>query len=154
ALDGERPVAVGALRDVGEPARERAPRQLGDRPAVEAHDARRRREHAGERAYESRLARAVGADEPDQLARGHRDVDPVDDAMAAERDADVARAEKGHGTARLVRSTRNRKNGAPISAVTTPSFSSGPAGSRRTTMSAASSSAAPPNALAGRRRPG
>ena len=51
-------------------------------------------------------------------------------------------------------STRNRKKGAPISAVTTPSFSSGPAGNSRTTMSEASSNAAPPMALAGSRRLG
>ncbi len=57
-------------------------------------------------------------------------------------------------SSRRVLMTSHRKNGAPMSAVTTPSRTSLKGEKRRSVTSAASTSAAPPKALAGKRRRG
>src|SRR3546814_6555269 len=73
----------------GDALRHLARRQRGERSAVEEHAARRRAANAGEQLQQGRLAGAVGADQPESLARKHREAHPRNDGQPADRPADV-----------------------------------------------------------------
>src|SRR5262249_38886612 len=112
-----------------------------------------RRPQIGENAQQGGLARSVRPDQTDHFAGTNRHVDLAQQRHAAEAHC------KPLGFDLHYSSLRNRKiklnrNGAPIIAVTTPSFSSGSTGNRRMPISAASVSAAPPRPLTHSRRPG
>src|SRR5690606_13841149 len=121
-------------------------------------------------AEQGRLAGAVGADQGQQLAGAHVEVDPRQDRPAVEVDADAAglggagpggRADHGaqgaaephaHPPCRArVRRSSDRNTGAPISAVRTPRGISAGAAIVRAARSPATSTTAPASALAGTR---
>ena len=104
-------------------------------------------------AQQRRLAGAVGADQAGELARSERAIDARERGAAGEPDFDSARDDAHHASFRR-RSISPNRNGAPISAVATPSLSSGWSGTRRTATSAAESTIAPPKPLASSSRPG
>src|SRR5690606_29322038 len=93
--------------------------------------------------HQRRFSRTVGPKKPHNLAgldgKAHR----TQDAPSGELHHDILDFQR-HAASLRVRTTSQRKNGAPMRAVTTPTLSS-PAGSTtRQTVSAASSSAPPP----------
>src|SRR5262249_60812974 len=108
---------------------------------------------AGEDAQQRGLAGAVRPDQAHDLAGVEREIDRLQHASGAVADRDAARVE-AHQSSPRSRQIRSNRNGAPISAVTTPSLSSGRVGMSRTAMSAASSSTAPPSPLTSSSRPG
>ena len=108
----------------------------------------------GTAAQQGGLARAVGSDQADDLPRLEGRVDPLEDRAAVVADFEAVDAQAAHCRALRVRTSSNRKNGAPIRAVRTPILSSTPVGSSRTAMSVTSSRIAPPSVLSGTSRPG
>src|SRR5437588_7132800 len=149
------PMEDMSLRQVGNVARARARRHGGNRAAVE-RDAAFGRQQAGKGANERGLAGAVWADERSHLTRAQLERGALDDRRAAELHRKLGGVQ-ARGGSRDVHdgdpSSRRRsekiiarKNGTPISEVTTPTRSSSAAGMARTVMSAAVNSAAPARA--------
>src|SRR5690606_1123338 len=98
-----------------------------------------------EPAQQRRLAGPVGPDDRQPLAVGHRQVDVVEHARAAEGDGHTRCLDHAVTPRREVRST-STKNGAPKKAVTTPiGISAGDAMVRPSRS--ASTRHAPPNSL-------
>src|SRR4051812_4675300 len=88
------------------------------------------------------LAAAVGANQADELALGNLDRN-VEEAAGQPKPGGA----QDHGASlQRICATSQRKNGAPINAVTTPIGSVRPSGASRVTRSAAMSSSAPINA--------
>src|SRR5262245_55616003 len=139
------------LRHEGDPARDLAPAERGERAAFELDPARARADEAGGRAQQRGLARAVPAGKEHQLARLEREVDPVEHGLPGQRDADSGEDEPAHerSTRACPRRSRNRKNGPPASAVSAPTGSSRPPSTVRASVSHSTRKAAPASALAG-----
>src|SRR5690606_37876032 len=102
----------------------------------------------GEGAEQSGFAGAVGADHAEQLAAFQAQIERVE-ATGYAQPVEVHQFHRCRS-----RQTSQMNNGAPISAVSTPSFSSRPAGSRRTAMSARQTSSPPSSAEGSSRRSG
>src|SRR5689334_17006412 len=162
--DRHRPMEYMALRQIGDALRALAWRQRRERAALDS-DAAFRRNEAGERARQRGLAGAVGADEQGKLPRFQVETGAIDHQRAAEADHDILGLElhRAHDGAPASswrsRKIIMRKNGTPISAVTTPSLSStavafGLVGMSRTATSAASNNAAPMSAAGRQTRAG
>src|SRR5215467_10046942 len=162
--DRHRPMEGMALRQIGDAARSFARRQRRERAALDRDPAFRRNE-ARERAHERGLAGAIGPDEHGKLARLEIQGRAVDHQVSAEADDHALGADFGRGhdgdpeSRRRSRKIIARKNGTPISAVTTPSLSSiavafGLVGMSRTPTSAANNSAAPISAAGRQTRVG
>ena len=147
-------MALGALREVGDGARQPPPIDLARIVAGDEHRARIGALEPTQNAHQRRLSRPVGPDQPDHLARRHVDRDAIENGATALRHRDRLGADHAHVSALRVRRSSAKKNGAPISAVTTPSRSSGPHHHNRTAESAAKVNAAPPSALGSNRREG
>src|SRR6185436_18132185 len=109
---------------------------VGGEPVV-AHLAGFGRSQVCKDAQQCRLARAVRTDQADHLARAQREVDALQNCEATEANRDAARCDL-HQSSPRKRQIRLSRNGAPMRAVITPSFSSGLTGRTRTAMSAAS----------------
>src|SRR5271167_582562 len=137
----------GALGKIGDPASALGGRIIAKRPPPAAHQSSRGSQQMGKDAQEARFAGAVRPDQPDELAALDRGVDPVQHGSSPEPDGDALRFEPHQIASRRRRSTSSRKNGAPISAVRTPSRNSGPVRSQRTAISAARTRHPPPSAL-------
>ena len=128
----------------GDRVRDRA-RSIG--VAAERRPAGGRPDEPGDDAQQRRLAGAVRPDQRDPLARRDVEVDAADDRPGRGTSTrDVAQLDHSSYPVRDRRS-RNRKNGAPMTAVTTPT---GISPSSRAARSAKASSAAPPSADSGR----
>ncbi len=126
------------LARVGARDRERAAEQLGV---------------TGDRAQQRRLAGAVGADQPDDLAGAQLERRVRDDRRAGVADGRGVVGEQ-HGVARrahraLPRTSSQMKNGPPSTAVTMPTGISIGAMIVRATRSASTSTIAPPSSDAG-----
>src|SRR6056297_1781132 len=149
SLDSDAPLAAATLGQIGQQSCEMVPRQplqvvskdrdLPRLPALEAT----------ERAQQRCLARAVGADQTHHLAFLQAEIYPGEDRNATTADGDAGARKQAHSNSRRSRTIRNRKNGAPTSAVSTPSFNSCAGENARTAISANSNIAPPPRALAG-----
>src|SRR5690606_24586824 len=101
------------------------------------------RHEPGHGLEERALACTVRSDEPDELP-GRKLEGRLDDRSALPvAHADAFELERHRFPSRPCRRISCRKNGAPISAVTTPSFNSGPGGIMRIATSARSVSVAP-----------
>src|SRR6185436_618027 len=96
-----------------------------------------------ERCEQGRLACAVGANHRDQLPASRVQTCVLDDGAATAADDDIGGGDLGHGEVFRRRTTSQKKNGVPSSAVNTPSFISGPKRISRVAMSAPSSNTAP-----------
>ena len=143
---GQRPARLRRLREVGDRARPLGVGEHGERAILPAH-ARVGRGDARECPQQARLAGAVRADQADELAAFEPESQRLHGDLCAMADLKTVGAET-HAVLRCCEeSTMCRKNGAPRSAVTTPSLSSGPGGMSRMAMSAASVSAAPARKL-------
>lgn len=153
------PHGMVALGQIGQPGG-----ALTRRQATQCHTVEMDRALIGQqlcnRAQQAALARAIGADEAEEFART-RTVVLSDCGRHLVRQGAAAMAylhalenQSCHAIPMRWRSTSAKKNGAPISAVTTPSMSSKPPLTMRSTMSAASTSTAPPSALDTSRRAG
>src|SRR5204863_334199 len=129
-----------------------APRAEPDLPAL-------RRQHAREQPQQRRLARAVRADHPEDLAALDRERQPGErerplPALRRPRvgEGHVLELDEWRHTGRIrVRSTQT-KNGAPQKAVMTPTDSSAGATRLRASVSAASRNAPPARAAVGTRK--
>ena len=147
---GERPVNGRILRQVRDRARARPAVEPRERRAAPRHRAAVRDE-ARERAQQRALAGAVRA----RRARRARRASSASVVGSHGRARFVANLDvrrrraswRRHAARAELRITRCRKNGAPSSAVTTPSLSSGPGGSSRIATSASVASSAPPRKL-------
>src|SRR5262245_50689147 len=150
----ERPVHEALLRQVGKAAGKLVGIEGGDRAAVEGHRASGGANEAGEYLDEGGLAGAVGADDRGELAGLGREVEAAQHLAALERDLEVSRLDLHGASSERVLSTSQTKNGAPISAVSTPIRKSVHRWARRRPISATERKMAPPRALAGSSRPG
>src|SRR5690606_27877265 len=159
ALPTSRPEPEGqvvTLQQHGALARHRGGVELGECDAVELDLTDVGLQVAGEDGEQCRLARAVGADERDDLSVAHVEVDVVKDLGRADRQADStglqcgARAHQAHPPAvRRARRSNQKKTGPPTSAVTIPIGRSAYAMAVRAHRSARTRSTAPPMAHAG-----
>ena len=86
--DAERKVSGLRLRHVGDAARDLGPRQLGYRPARETDLPRHRRQQTEQGLEQRGLARAIGTEQADHLARAHLQVDVAADDLAAVAEAE------------------------------------------------------------------
>ncbi len=85
-------------------------RRAGDIRALELHPPRVRRDQAADQVDQGGLARAVGADEGEHLAGGHREVHVVDCVGVPERLAELGGAQEVHvHVARRGRGRRRRR---------------------------------------------
>ena len=136
------------LRQVSDRARARPAVEPRERRAAPA-DGAAVRDETRERAQQRALAGAVRPDERHELAGLERDRRRPHGRVrfVANLDVECGERHRRHAPRAELRITRCRKNGAPSSAVTTPSLSSGPGGSRRIAMSASVASRAPPRKL-------
>src|SRR5438067_9222016 len=105
----------------------------------------------GKRADQRRLAGTVRTDQCDDLAGLQREAGAINNKVAADADGDISRLQRWRhdGAPSSIRRSEKimtRKNGTPMSAVTTPTRSPSAAGMARTVISAAGSSAAPASA--------
>src|SRR5258706_8459073 len=119
-------------------------------PSVDEDRAARRGQEAGHQAEQRRLARTVRSDDGEPLAASDDQVDRSDHLAPAVPAGHVAKLEDqiAHSSyPRCVRRRRNRKNGAPMTAVTTPT---GTSPRTRATTSAATIRLAPASADSGR----
>jgi len=100
---------------------------------------------------------------PQMLKQGHCNTNIVLETLmlkdslemkTADRDVILQACQQSHQSSRSVLKIRNRKNGAPIKAVKTPSFNSTLPESSRTAISASKIRLAPPRPLTSTRRPG
>ncbi len=154
ALHGDRPLRPRVLRQVGPPPRQRPAVDAGQRRAVERHLARIGLDQPGQDGEQGRLARPVRPDQGDEPAALQVEGDVVDDRAAVAPDADVGGGEPAHGATFRSRTTSQKKNGAPRSAVRTPRRSSVLVWITRVPMSASSSRVAPSRADGSRVRLG
>ena len=119
-LDARRERQHRLLRDDRQATRDAPSIQSGDRLAAQPHLTDDRLRHPGHGAQQRRLAGAVGPDHGDPLARRHLQVDVAKDGPA-DGSATVTPTQLDHSSYPVrVRRSRNRKNGAPMTAVTTP----------------------------------
>src|SRR5690606_30767162 len=100
------------------------------------------------------LAGTIRADQPDEFARAYGEGDILDHGATATAHGQVLQRKQCHASTLRIFQIRWRKNGAPTSAVRTPSFRSRSGAISRVAISAASSTAAPPSAEAGKSREG
>ncbi len=142
---------VGALRHVRDAPRRFAARQPGKGEAVEERFAGGGRHDAREDFQERRLARAVLAEEGDDVSRRKPRVESAESrALPVER-CERPGLETDPGGAHGFLRRSHAKSGAPRAAVTAPMGSSEGAATARETASATTRSAAPPRAENGRR---
>src|SRR5579872_26439 len=142
----ERPVRIGALRQVGDCARQFFARPLGERLSQDGdRPARRLYETEGD-AKERRLAGAIGSDNSGHRAcsEGGRDVRQYRTTAIRRRDG-MKFERRFHASLRRRRISQ-RKKGAPSIAVTTPRRSWPSGAISLTATSAAVTSTAPPSA--------
>jgi hypothetical protein len=99
-LDPHRPMDAAALREVGDPPRQLASADLGRRPPGVAYAAALGRAQAGKHAQQGRLARAVGPDEADHLARAHREIDAFEQRGRTEAHSNALRLDLHHASSR------------------------------------------------------
>ena len=90
-----------ALGEIGDPPRQRGPAELGRRSAVVARRAGVGRQQSGENPQQGRLARPVGADQADELARNEVAIDAGERRAVAEADNDAARRDAHHASLRM-----------------------------------------------------
>src|SRR5829696_4490199 len=138
------------LGDDGEPAGDLDALQRRDRRPTEQDPARRRLQRARQRAQQGGLAGPVGPDQRDPLPARDREGHVAQDRAGSDLDGDAVRVEdrRAHSSYPVrARRRRARKNGAPMTAVTTPT---GTPPSIRATTSAAASNEAPNRAEIGR----
>src|SRR5262249_22279100 len=136
-------------------ARARAAVQRRERRAADQHAARVGTQRAGRDAEQCRLAGAVAAEQPDDLAGREREVGAAEHRTPAERDRDAFEYElRAHATRprRCWRRNSTRKIGPPASAVIAPTGSSRPPRTLRAAASQTTRNAAPASADAGTSR--
>src|SRR6185436_3896581 len=124
--------------------------QRGERCLIEIDGATRRAQQADHAAEQRRLACAIRTEHCRHAAGGELHGDGVEDAASAAFECQLDSTQSGidlHVTCLRIEYSKAKKNGAPIRDITTPSCTSEPPGSSRTTTSPASTSAAPPAAL-------
>src|SRR4029079_1751852 len=134
----------------GEATRDPGPIQSPDRRAAELDHAGRGLDQPRDDAPERRPARAIRADEGDPLAGRNVEIDVTQRRPPAVSHGEALDADHSSYPARG-RRTRKRKNGAPMTAVTTPT---GISPTSRAARSAATIRIAPNRAASGRARPG
>ena len=151
----QRPCRFRRLRQVCHAARQRLARPIGDGTVEQRARARGERQQPRGDAQQRGLAGAVRTDDAGDRTGCEVRADAIERQAAIEAHTRLAKGKRVH------RSTLNfaisqKKNGAPRSAVNTPSKSSPPENgeSKRTPMSAAATSAAPASADGRISRPG
>jgi len=165
--DGEREGDRKLLREYGTQPGDVASGKLGERSAVEFDAAGGRFDVAGERTEQRRLSGSVRADDGEKFAAFHLEGNVGEQGGAVAFDAEAPRAQHDRTrgdcvvhvrgdhpqppSARRVVRRRTRKNGAPMSAVTTPSGNSAGARSVRAARSASIVTLAPSSAAVHKR---
>src|SRR5690606_10404247 len=147
ALHGQRPGALAALGQKADLACLFPPGHLPQQPVVQ-QDLAPVGQYPAEALQQGGFAGAVGADHPEHFTGDEVQVD-VGDASA---DAELPDSDQIHHLRSFQTSQMN--SGAPSREVSTPSLSSRPGGSRRTTISAAPTRMAPASVAGISRRSG
>ncbi len=109
-----------SLRHVGDRTGDLGPAQAGEAAAVQPDLAGLRRDQAEQRAKQGGLARAVGSEEAQDLARADRQVDAAADGVAGIAEAEPDRLQAHQAQPVRPRASSQRKNGAPTRAVRMP----------------------------------
>src|ERR1044071_137855 len=148
-----------ALRHVADAARDFAAREGAERDAVEDHASAVRLEQAEDRAEKRRLAAAVRPGRAHRFACGEREADVAADGAPGEAKCERLDLEhyqvlvfSGHHQLLLARAKSQRKNGVPMSAVSTPGGTSIVATVRQS-VSTPRRNAAPSSMASGSSRP-
>src|SRR2546430_3849144 len=158
-FDRERKGPRRLLRHHRHLARQRPGREIAHGPSVEPDLAALRAQHAREQPQHRRLARAVGADDAEDLAaldgerqprKRERPLAPTLGPRVGE--GDVAELNEWRHSGRLRVRRIHTKKGAPQKAVITPTESSAGATTLRAILSAASRNAPPASAAVGTRK--
>src|SRR5688572_20424234 len=146
-LDVDRPRDLGRLRQEGDPLRALAAAQAPQVRTAELDCSAMGLEQSGHVREQRGFAGAVGSENRSERPGLQREVDRLQYRALPAAEIELRDFDRVHMTRRRSEYSRAKKKGAPTSDMTTPSCSSEPPGSRRTTMSPASTSAAPPTAL-------
>src|SRR5262249_14912523 len=148
------------LRPLGQISGLRCARACRKRTRIAADEARLpfcERDEAERGAHERCLARAVGAEQCDDIPALHGEAYVLGDDMRAEANGSVGEIEKrAHASPPRAarRAAMSANTGPPSKAAATPSFNSASVGKRRTPTSAQTSMAPPASALGTSKRAG